>query len=113
MLIWVARAPYFFDSSASVISSRITSSATFALNSASHRLQTNDCRAVGAWFFFFVILDRLSHQSIHLNNWSEFLRPPLLTHRCPRLIQRVLSFYEILKMIELSCYQLARTAEAV
>jgi hypothetical protein len=31
----------------------------------------------GAWFFLFVILDRLSHQSIHLNNWSEVPRPPL------------------------------------
>ncbi|WP_420014217.1 hypothetical protein [Tateyamaria sp.] len=24
-------------------------------------------------------MDRLSHQSIHLNNWSEFPRPPLPT----------------------------------
>ena len=64
VLIWVAWTPYFFDNSASVISSRIASSATFALNS-------------GAWFFLFVILDRLSHQSIHLNNWSEIPRPPL------------------------------------
>jgi MATE family multidrug resistance protein len=31
----------------------------------------------GAWFFLFVILERLSHQLIHLNYWSEFPRPPL------------------------------------
>jgi hypothetical protein len=30
-----------------------------------------------AWFFLFVILDRLSLQAIHLNNWSEIPRPPL------------------------------------
>jgi hypothetical protein len=54
----------FFDSSESVISSRIASSATLALNS-------------GAWFFLFVILDRLSLQAIHLNKWSEIPRPPL------------------------------------
>jgi hypothetical protein len=29
------------------------------------------------WFFLFVILDRLSHQAIHLGNWSEIPRPPL------------------------------------
>ncbi len=33
----------------------------------------------GEWFFRFVILNRLSHKSIHLNNWSEFPRPPLKT----------------------------------
>ncbi len=42
----------------------IASSATLALKS-------------GEWFFRFVILNRLSHKSIHLNYWSEFLRPPL------------------------------------
>ena len=31
----------------------------------------------GAWFFLFVILDRLSLQAIHLNKWSEIPRPPL------------------------------------
>ena len=31
----------------------------------------------GEWFFRFFILDRLSHKSIHLKYWSEFLRPPL------------------------------------
>jgi hypothetical protein len=64
VLIWVACTPYFFDSSANVISSRIASSATLTLNS-------------GEWFFLFVILDRVSRQAIHLNNWSEIPRPPL------------------------------------
>jgi hypothetical protein len=67
VLIWVAWTPNFFDSSESVISSRIASSATLALNS-------------GAWFFLFVILGRLSLQAIHLNNWSEIPRPPLSQH---------------------------------
>ena len=58
VLIWVACAPYFFDSSASVISSRIASRATLALNS-------------GEWFFRFAILDRVLHQAICLDNWSE------------------------------------------
>jgi hypothetical protein len=52
------------DSSESVISSRIASSATLALNP-------------GAWFFLFIILDHLSHQEIHLNKWSEIPRPLL------------------------------------
>jgi hypothetical protein len=64
VLIWVAWTPNFFDSSESVVSSRIASSATLALNS-------------GAWFFLFVVLDRLSLQAIHLNKWSEIPRPPL------------------------------------
>jgi hypothetical protein len=59
----------FFDSSASVISSRIASSATFALKS-------------GVWVFLFAISDRLSHHAIHLNNWSEFPRPPLQAGHC-------------------------------
>jgi hypothetical protein len=29
-----------------------------------------------AWFFLFVILDRLSLQAIHLDKWSEIPRPP-------------------------------------
>ena len=58
--------PYFFDNSAIVISSRIASSATLALKS-------------GEWFFRFVILDHLFHKLIHLNYWSEILRPPLTT----------------------------------
>jgi hypothetical protein len=70
VLIWVAWTPNFFDSSESVISSRIASSATLALNS-------------DAWFFLFVILDRLSLQAIHLNNWSEIPRPPLLPSLWP------------------------------
>jgi hypothetical protein len=64
VLIWPEWTPYFFDSSASVISSRIASSATRALNSAE-------------WFFLFVVSDRLSNQSIYLNKWSEIPRPPL------------------------------------
>jgi hypothetical protein len=60
----VAWTPYFLANSDRVSSSRITSSATHALKSAE-------------WFFLFFILDRLSHQSIHLNNWSEIPRPPL------------------------------------
>jgi hypothetical protein len=64
VLIWVAWTPNFFDSSGSVISSRIASSATLALNT-------------GAWFLLFVILDRLSLQAIHLDKWSEIPRPPL------------------------------------
>ncbi|MEY8880384.1 hypothetical protein, partial [Donghicola sp. XS_ASV15] len=51
-------------SSASVISSRIASKATFALKS-------------GEWFFLFAIVDRLFHQATHLKLWSEILRPPL------------------------------------
>jgi len=31
----------------------------------------------GEWFFLFVIVDRLSHRTIHLNDWSETPRPPL------------------------------------
>ena len=31
----------------------------------------------GEWFFLFGILDRLSHQAIHLNNCSEIPRSPL------------------------------------
>jgi len=64
MLIWLASTPYFLDSSASVISSRIASSAARALNS-------------GEWFFRFFILDRNFLNAIHLKNWSEFPRPPL------------------------------------
>jgi hypothetical protein len=51
-----------------VISSRIASSATRALNS-------------GEWFFRFFILDHFFHHAIHLNNWSEFPRPPLYEKR--------------------------------
>ncbi|HHI70325.1 MAG TPA: hypothetical protein ENJ91_04935 [Rhodobacteraceae bacterium] len=69
--ICVGCTPYFFDNSAIVISSRMASSATRALNS-------------GEWFFRFVILNRLSHKSIHLNNRSEILRPPLLI--CIRIL---------------------------
>jgi len=45
--IWVGCTPYFFASFDNVMSSRIASSATLALKSSSHRLQTNDCRATG------------------------------------------------------------------
>ncbi len=62
--ISVGCAPYFFDSSANVISSRIAPSATLALKSRE-------------WFFRFVILDRHSDKSIHLKRRSESLRPPL------------------------------------
>ena len=55
VLIWPEWTLYFFDSSASIISSRIASSATRALNSAE-------------WVFLFVISDRLSNQSIYLKN---------------------------------------------
>jgi hypothetical protein len=72
VLIWPEWTPYFFDSSASVISSRIASSATRALNSAE-------------WFFLFVVSDRLSNQSIYLNKWSEIPQPPLSkVVGCPR-----------------------------
>ncbi|SDL43801.1 hypothetical protein SAMN04488026_108514 [Aliiruegeria lutimaris] len=64
VLIWGACTPYFFDKSASVISSRIASRGNLALNS-------------GEWFFLFVILDRVSRQAIHHSNWSEPPRPPL------------------------------------
>jgi hypothetical protein len=56
--------PCFFDSSASVSSSRIASSATHALKSAEYRV-------------LFVISDRPVFRAIHLNQWSELLRPPL------------------------------------
>jgi hypothetical protein len=62
--ICVGCTPYFVDSSASVISSRIASSATLALNS-------------GEWFFRFFILDCHVRHAIHLNPWPEFARPPL------------------------------------
>jgi len=32
----------------------------------------------GEWFFLFFTSDRLSCQAIHLNRWSEILRPTLL-----------------------------------
>lgn len=67
---------YFCDSSVIVISSRIASSATLALKSPSHRFQENDCRAVDEWVFRFVISDHLCHRLIHINDWSEFTRPP-------------------------------------
>jgi len=67
VLIWFACTPYFLDSPASVISSRIASSATLALKSAEG-------------FFRFFILDRHFRQAIHLNNWSELPRPPLYSH---------------------------------
>jgi hypothetical protein len=54
VLIWPECTPDFFDNSASVISSRIASSATRALNAVE-------------WFFLFVVSDRLSSQSIHRN----------------------------------------------
>jgi hypothetical protein len=66
VLICVAWTPHFFNSSESVMSSRIASRATLALNS-------------GALFFLFVVLDRLSMQAIHLNNWFEIPRLSLLT----------------------------------
>ncbi|WP_217642143.1 hypothetical protein, partial [Aliiroseovarius crassostreae] len=47
-----------------VISSRIASSATLALNS-------------GEWFFLFFILDHHFRHAIHLNDWPKFPRPPL------------------------------------
>jgi hypothetical protein len=31
----------------------------------------------GEWFFRFVILGHFFHKLIHLNYWSEILRPPL------------------------------------
>jgi hypothetical protein len=31
----------------------------------------------GEWFFRFFILDHFFHHAIHLNDWSEFPRPPL------------------------------------
>ncbi|MFT5626613.1 MAG: hypothetical protein ACI8Z0_003123, partial [Lentimonas sp.] len=34
----------------------------------------------GEWFFRFVILDHLFHKLIHLNYWSEILRPPLCVY---------------------------------
>jgi hypothetical protein len=62
--IWVEWTPYFLDNTARVISSRIASSATLALNS-------------GEWFFRFFILDHFFLRAIHFNNWSEIPRPPL------------------------------------
>jgi hypothetical protein len=41
------------------------------------------------WFFRFVIWDHFFHKSIHLNYWSEILRPPLSAlGRLMRLICR-------------------------
>ena len=49
-----------------------------ALKSPSHGLQGQTTAGQWAeWFFRFVILNRLSHKSIHLNYWYEILRPPL------------------------------------
>lgn len=56
--------PYFLDNPASVISSRLASTATLALNS-------------GEWFFRFLILDHFFHHAFHLNNWFESSRPRL------------------------------------
>ncbi len=53
----------------SVMAAGVASSATRALNS-------------GEWFFRFFILDHFFHHAIHLNNWSEFLRPPLRSACC-------------------------------
>ena len=47
-----------------IISSRIASSATLALNS-------------GEWFLRFFIPDHFSRHAIHLNDWPQFPRPPL------------------------------------
>jgi hypothetical protein len=38
----------------------------------------------GEWFFRFVIWDHFFHKLIHLNYWSEILRPPLTN----RLLQQ-------------------------
>jgi hypothetical protein len=48
----------------STLNARFASSATLALKS-------------GEWFFRFVIWDHFFHKLIHLNYWSEILRPPL------------------------------------
>lgn len=70
--------PYFLDSLASVISLRIASRTTLALKS-------------GEWFFRFFILDRHFHHDIHLNIWSEFPRPPLISTYNPKFKYRYLS----------------------
>jgi len=57
--------PYFFANSATVMSSRISSSATLALKSAE-------------WFFLFVMWGHLFNKSIHLSYWPEIPRPPLM-----------------------------------
>jgi hypothetical protein len=75
--IWVGCTPYSFDNSAIVISSRIASSATLALKSPSHRYCVSTAGQWYEWFFRFVIFDHLFHKLIHLNYWSEILRPPL------------------------------------
>jgi hypothetical protein len=66
VLIMFGCTPYFLDSSASVISSRIASSATLALKSSE-------------WFFLFAILNRLFRHAINLNDGSEFPRLFLIT----------------------------------
>ena len=64
------REPRGAGQSASVISLRISSSATFALDPP-HGLQGKPLPGQWAeWFFRFIILNRLSNKSIHLNNWS-------------------------------------------
>jgi hypothetical protein len=63
--IWVAWTPYFLEKSTSVISSRIASSATLALNS-------------GEWLYRFFILDYFFRHMIHLSERSQSPRPNLL-----------------------------------
>ena len=58
--------PYFLDSSASVISSRIASSATLASNSPSHRYCVSTAGQRDEWFFRFFTSDHFFHHAIHL-----------------------------------------------
>ena len=67
MPIWVGCTPYFLDNLARAISFRSDSIAILALNS-------------DEWLFRFLISDHYFHHAIHLNDWSEFPRPPLAVH---------------------------------
>jgi hypothetical protein len=50
----------------------------------------------GEWFFRFVILDHLFHKLIHLNYWSEILRPPL--YKAARYLRAKNAEYSIKKI---------------
>ncbi|MDG1459821.1 MAG: hypothetical protein P8Q92_18460, partial [Pseudoprimorskyibacter sp.] len=62
--IRVARTPYAYGTSASVVLSRMASSATLAWNS-------------GKWVCRFFSSDHFFRQATHLNDWSEITLKPL------------------------------------
>ena len=87
--------PYSLDSSASVIPSRMASSATLALNSPSRdHAAHNSVAGWDEWFFRFFIADHFFRHAIHLHHWSEFLRPAL-TPSMAYVLRVLCSFFEV------------------